>query len=173
MGVQGPGVPGPPVKNRAGLAKSRPCAFSARHSPHWGKGKRDGPPPSPTKPGAEETRLFDNRICLSPFAPAEQESKLPLERVGPAFAGTSGRDIRCRPRRARPGTVPKAVFVAVPDLRCTTSAVFVTGHIDQLSALVLHRVRDTHAGFSPFVPAQAGTQARVNPWAPAFAGANE
>src|SRR5262245_28493268 len=89
MGVQGPGVPGPPVKNRAGLAKSRPCAFSARHSPRGGR-KRDGQTPSPTKPGADETRLFDNRICLSPFAPAEagaQESKLPLERVGPRFRG--------------------------------------------------------------------------------------
>ena len=42
---------GPAREKRAGLAKSRPCAFSARHSPHLGKGKRDGQPPSPTKPG--------------------------------------------------------------------------------------------------------------------------
>src|SRR5215467_7601498 len=42
---------GPAREKRAGLAKSRPCAFSARHSPHWGEGKRDGQPPSPTKPG--------------------------------------------------------------------------------------------------------------------------
>src|SRR5262249_22471374 len=46
--------------DRAGLAKSRPCAFSARHSPHWGDGKRDGPTPSPTKTGDEIAWLFNN-----------------------------------------------------------------------------------------------------------------
>src|SRR5215470_15350600 len=45
--------------DRAGLAKSRPCAFSARHSPHWGKGKGDGQTPSPSKPGAAEAWPFD------------------------------------------------------------------------------------------------------------------
>src|SRR5215813_3169313 len=38
--------------NRAGLAKSRPCAFSARHSPHLGEGKETGPPQARPKSGA-------------------------------------------------------------------------------------------------------------------------
>src|SRR5215475_544985 len=37
---------------RAGLAKSRPCAFSARHSPHLGEGKETGPPRARPKSGA-------------------------------------------------------------------------------------------------------------------------
>src|SRR5262249_28290556 len=35
---------GPAREKRAGLAKSRPCAFSARHSPHGEKEKRRANP---------------------------------------------------------------------------------------------------------------------------------
>src|SRR5215475_437818 len=37
--------------DRAGLAKSRPCAFSARHSPHGGKEKETGRPQARPKLG--------------------------------------------------------------------------------------------------------------------------
>src|SRR5215813_1901558 len=42
---------GPAREKRAGLAKSRPCAFSARHSPHWGKEKETGSPAPDLKSG--------------------------------------------------------------------------------------------------------------------------
>src|SRR5262249_47202804 len=165
--------------NRAGLAKSRPCAFSARHSPHGGREKETGKPqarpnPGPTKLGCLTIGYVFLRSPPRKRGPRSQNCR--WKEWVPAFAGTSGRDIRCRPRRARPGTVPKAVFIAVPDLPRTTSAVFVTGHTDELGTLVLHRVRDTHADFRLSArPPQAGTQAfrqRVRPWAPAFAGAS-
>src|SRR5215475_1478227 len=37
----------------------RVCS-GAPHPLVWGNGKRDGPTPSPTKPGAAQTRLFDS-----------------------------------------------------------------------------------------------------------------
>src|SRR5215468_9218258 len=48
----------------------------ARHTPSlWGNGKRDGQTPSPTKPGADEPWLFDNRIDgSSQRGPAKRHS---------------------------------------------------------------------------------------------------
>src|SRR5215813_6579891 len=46
--------------DRAGLAKSRPCAFSARHSPHWGDGKETGHPAPEAKSGDAIAWLFDS-----------------------------------------------------------------------------------------------------------------
>src|SRR5262245_22851763 len=67
-----PGRPGPgPVKRESGkMSRGAPTgagffffrACSARPSPRLREGKRDGPTPSPTKPGGGEARLFDNRI---------------------------------------------------------------------------------------------------------------
>src|SRR5215470_9497724 len=52
---------GPARKTNSGRpAKSGQCAFSARHAPHLRGRKRDGPAPSPTKPGAADAWLFDN-----------------------------------------------------------------------------------------------------------------
>src|SRR5262245_25067101 len=46
-----------PVQVRAGLAKSRPCAFSARHSPHGEKEKRRANPQARPKLGPAERWL--------------------------------------------------------------------------------------------------------------------
>src|SRR5215470_590782 len=45
---------GPAREKRAGLAKSRPCAFSARHSPRLGEGKREETTGEPPRPGKEQ-----------------------------------------------------------------------------------------------------------------------
>src|SRR5499433_898827 len=169
---QGPGDPGPPEQSgRSGEIQA--MRLLGAPLPSWGKGKGDGQTPSPTKPGADETCCLTIGYVFLRSPPRKRgprSQNCRWKEWVPAFAGTSGRDIRCRPRRARPGTVPKAVFIAVPDLPRTTSAVFVTGHTDELGTLVLHRVRDTHADFRLSArPPQAGTQAfrqRVRPWAP-------
>src|SRR5262250_828113 len=44
--------------DRAGLAKSRPCAFSARHSPHGGKEKETGKPQARPKLGPMKLGCF-------------------------------------------------------------------------------------------------------------------
>src|SRR5215813_7544972 len=92
MGVQGPGVPGPPVKNRAGLAKSRPCAFSARHSPHLGEGKETGRPQARPKLGPT------THDCLT-IEYVSTLSVRPRPWV-PAFAGTNAGEDRWNIRRS-------------------------------------------------------------------------
>src|SRR4029450_4472991 len=51
---QVPLITGCPKTNRAGLAKSRPRAISARHTPRTGGGKRDGAPQARIISGAGE-----------------------------------------------------------------------------------------------------------------------
>src|SRR5262245_50793966 len=54
---------GPAREKRAGLAKSRPCAFSARHSPHGEKEKRRAnPKPDPKEGGISFGYLTMNRM---------------------------------------------------------------------------------------------------------------
>src|SRR5262249_61653718 len=55
---QGPGVPGPPVKNGP-VWRNPGHAPSRRATPLMGRQKRDGQPPSPAEAGGDEARLFD------------------------------------------------------------------------------------------------------------------
>src|SRR5215475_9979253 len=55
----GPGDPGPPGVIVRAVRRNPDNASSRRVTPSLGKGKRDGPTPSPIKPGGETAWLYD------------------------------------------------------------------------------------------------------------------
>ena len=98
---QGPGVPGPPVKNGP-VWRNPGHAPSRRATPLMGRKKRDGQPPSPAEAGGDEARLFDklNRMhechCVVPLCSwARPLSVRPHESGDPVFA----------PARLAPGSL--------------------------------------------------------------------
>src|SRR5262249_1586286 len=98
---QGPGVPGPPVKNGP-VWRNPDHAPSRRATPLMGRKKRDGQTPSPTEAGGDEARLFDklNRMhechCVVPLCSwARPLSVRPHESGDPVFA----------PARLAPGSL--------------------------------------------------------------------
>src|SRR5262249_56425730 len=98
---QGPGVPGPPVKNGP-VWRNPDHAPSRRATPLMGRKKRDGQPPSPAEAGGDEARLFDklNRMhechCVVPLCSwARPLSVRPHESGDPVFA----------PARLAPGSL--------------------------------------------------------------------
>src|SRR5262249_57772385 len=92
---------GPAREKRAGLAKSRPCAFSARHSPHGEKEKRRANPQARPNLGPAERWLLSCRRIFSPVVPAQAgtHNRRPMPKITalstvhgvwvPACAGTT------------------------------------------------------------------------------------